>query len=57
MSELNKPSEMSIQNQTKKRLKKHIEERDKGFISNENPILGDRYEYKLKLLNDNIELA
>ena len=30
MSELSKPSEMSIQNQTKKRLKKHIAERDKG---------------------------
>jgi hypothetical protein len=57
LAELTKPSEMSIQNEAKKRLKKYIDERDKGFVLNENPILGDRYEYKLNMLKDNIELA
>ena len=57
MAHIGKPSEMSVQNQAKKRLQKHIDERDHGFNTNENPILGDRYAYKLNMLKDNIELA
>ena len=41
----------------KKRLREHIEARNDGFLINQNPIIGDRYEYKLKLLQNNIDLA
>ena len=57
LAELAKPSEHSIQQDTKRRLREHIEERNDGFLINQNPILGDRYEYKLKLLQNHIDLA
>jgi len=50
-------SEMKAQLKTKQSLKKHLAERNDGFVIAENPILADRYEYKLNLLRKNIDLA
>ena len=38
-------------------MKKHIEERNEGFLTAENPILCDRYLYKLNLLKNKLDLA
>lgn len=38
-------------------MKRHLAERNDGFVNAQNPILADRYEYKLNLLKNNIDLA
>ena len=57
MSRLNEASKLKRQAVLKKNLKENIYERNEGQVVNDNPILGDRYAYKLKLLSNNIELA
>ena len=57
LADLAKPSELSLQEDAKKKLRNHIEARNDGFLINQNPIIGDRYEHKLKLLQNNIDLA
>ena len=57
LAELAKPSEHSIQNDARKKLRDYIEARNDGFLVNQNPILADRYEHKLNLLQNNIDLA
>ena len=54
---MNKPSEHSVQLDAKKKLRDYIEARNDGFLINQNPILGDRYEFKLKLLKNHLDLA
>ena len=57
MARLIQESKLKKQAILKQNLKENIDERNEGQVVNDNPILGDRYAYKLKLLSNNIELA
>ena len=57
MARLNEASKLKKSAMLKQNLKENIDERNEGQVVNDNPILGDRYAYKLKLLSNNIELA
>ena len=43
--------------EAKHKLKKTIEQRNEGFVTNENPIIGDVYALKLNMLGNMRELA
>ena len=57
MARIIEESKLKRQAILKQNLKENIDERNEGQVVNDNPILGDRYAYKLKLLSNNIELA
>ena len=50
-------SPMSLQREAKQSLHKKILERQHGLIQNQNPILADQYEHKLKNLSNYMDLV
>ena len=50
-------SDLKQQVSIRKKLREHIEARNDGFATAENPIIADKYAYKLNQLNNNIDLA
>lgn len=57
LARLAEPSDLSVQRGAKRGLRAQIDERDAGFLTNQNPILGDRYEHKLKQLQKKMDIA